>query len=67
MIDMAVDPVSQRNSMSEAQFKKLSSNDQIRVVNAKMSDQILKPLLDKATARASEARNNMSRALKGEG
>lgn len=66
MIDMAVDPVSQRFNMKDADFKKLSAGDQERVVSAKMCDQIIKSTLDRATARANEGRNSMTKALKGE-
>lgn len=63
---MAADPVSQRFSMTQEQFGRLSSHDQQRVVEAKIIDQALKPALDKATSRANEGRNQLEKALKGE-
>jgi len=62
---MAVDPVSQRHNMTAEQFNGLSKQDQKRVIEAKMTDQIMKPLLDKATSRMKEAKNEMSEKLKG--
>ena len=42
------DPVNRRFNMSADEFKGLSKNDQGRVINAKLCDMIIKPLIDKA-------------------
>lgn len=63
---MGVDPVSQRNSMTQEQFNGLSKADQQRVLDAKLMDRIIKPALDKAISRMKEGNELKSKAMKGE-
>lgn len=69
---MAVDPVSQRFAHSgdkdggAAWFASLSNTDKTRVVNAKINDQIIQPLMNKAISNSKAANEKMSKALKGE-
>ncbi|OGC35327.1 hypothetical protein A2311_01515 [candidate division WOR-1 bacterium RIFOXYB2_FULL_48_7] len=47
-------------------FAKLTDSDKTTVVNRRLSQQIIKPLLDQATSRAKTANQDMLAALKGQ-
>jgi hypothetical protein len=63
---MGVDPVSQRFTMTQDQFNGLSKADQQRVLDAKLMDRIMKPMLDKAVSRMREGSAQKTKAMQGE-
>jgi hypothetical protein len=59
--------VRNRNSLSQADFKALNEPTQKAVVNAKLTDSMLKPAMQQATKLGREAVSKMRESLKGDG